>query len=205
MIKSSDESWADFKKKQAQCKRTTDADKKDAGDLKKAENDQKARVRREKADAEKSWLAAASVTAGGTVVGKGGKDAVTKKDKDDAIKTNLDSQSKLQNNTGRCVMVAIGRFAGNAWTNTSLDADTAVNEVNKDNESDYFYLVINGLLKPLDLMASDGTVWKCISVARYYINIVRSSVSPDSVTSPVTDGNEIVPDSGATSDMRKYI
>ena len=38
----SDETWADFKKKQAQLKRTADADKKDADDLKKAENGQKA-------------------------------------------------------------------------------------------------------------------------------------------------------------------
>ena len=73
-----------------------------------------------------------------------------KKKKTDSIKTDLDSQSKLQTNTGRRVTVAKGRFSGNVWTNTSLDADTAVDKVNKDNESDYFHLVSNGILKPLD-------------------------------------------------------
>ena len=77
--------------------------------LKKAENDQKARAGREKADAEKARLAAA-VTDIDTIVGKGGKDTVTNKEKADVIKTNLDSQSKLQTstNTGRHVRVAKG-------------------------------------------------------------------------------------------------
>ena len=98
-----------------------------------------------------------------------------------------------------------GRFAGNTWTETSVDADTAVNDVNKDTESDYFHIVINGLLKPLDRITSDGTIRKCISVAKHCVDIVRSSISPDSVTAPVTDDDEIVPDSGATSHMRKDI
>ena len=55
-----------------------------------------------------------------------------------------------------------GRFAGpgNAWSDTSVDADTAVNDVNKDNKSNYFGIVINGILKPLDRIASDGTIRK---------------------------------------------
>ena len=54
------------------------------------------------------------------------------------------------------------------------------------------------------VFAPNGTVRKCISIDRHCINIVRSSssVSSESVTSPVTE-DEIVPDSGATSDMRK--
>ena len=205
----SDETWADFKKKQAQRKTTADADKKDADDLKKAGNDRKAQAGCEKADAEKVRLADATAAAGATeddtVVGKGGKDTITEKEKADAIKANLDSQSKMKTstNTGRRVAVAKGQFAGNVWTDTSVDTYTAVNEVSKDNESDYFHLVINGLLKPLDCITSDGTIKKCISVARRCIDIVRSSLSPDSVTSPVTDNNEIVPDIGATSHMRK--
>ena len=86
----SDDTRGNFKKKQAQRKKTADADKKDANDLKKAENDRKARADCEKADAEKARLAAAAataaaaaataaVTAGDIVVGKGGKDAVTEK------------------------------------------------------------------------------------------------------------------------------
>ena len=146
--RTSDETRGDFKKKQAQCKQTVNTDKKDADDLKKAENDKKARAGREIADAEKARLAAAAaVTMGDTVVGKGGKDAITEKEKADAIKTNLDSQSTPtpKTGTGRHVTVAKGRFPGNAWTKTSVDADTAVNEINKDNESDYFCLVSNGL------------------------------------------------------------
>ena len=174
--------------------------------MKKAENDRKARAGRERADAEKARLAAAAAAAkGATVVGKGGKDAITEKEKADAIKENLDLQSKMKTSTGTVgqrVTVASGRFAGNAWIDTSVYDDTAFNKVNRDNESDYFHFVINGLLKPLDFISSDGTIRKCISVARHYINIVRSSTSSDSVTFPVTD-NEIVPDSDATSHMRK--
>ena len=85
---------------------------------------------------------------------------------------------------------------------TSVDAETAVNDVNKDNESDYFCIVINGILKPLDHIASDGTIKKCISVTKHCINIVCYSTSPDNITSPVIDNDEIVLDSGATSHMR---
>ena len=99
--------------------------------------------------------------------------------------------------------MASGRFSGNVWNHTSVDADTAVNEVNKDNESDYFHLIINGLLEPLDPIASDSTIRKFISVVRHCIDIVCSSTSSDSVPSLVTDNNKIAPDSGATSHMRK--
>ena len=98
--------------------------------------------------------------------------------------------------------MAKGRFVGNAWTKTSVDADTVVNKANKNNEPDYFHLVINCLLKSLDHIAPDGTIGKGISVTRHCIDIVRSSISPDSVTTPVTD-DAIVPDSGAASHMRK--
>ena len=54
--------------------------------------------------------------------------------------------------------MATGRFAGSAWADTSVDAETAVNNINKDNESDYYPIVINGILKPLDRITSDGTI-----------------------------------------------
>ena len=104
--------------------------------------------------------------------------------------------------TGRCVTVATGRFAGITWDDTSVNADTAVNDVNKDNESDYFCIVINGILKPLDCFASDGTIRKFVSVAKHYINIVCSSTSSVNVTSPrhpMINNDKIIPDSGATS------
>ena len=99
--------------------------------------------------------------------------------------------------------MATGRFSGSAWANTSVDAKTAFNNVNKNNESDYFCILINGILKSLDYIASDGTIKKCISLAKYCINIVRSSTSSD--TSSVTNNDEIVPDSGVTLHMRKNI
>ena len=87
-----DETRSDFKKKQDQRNRTEQADKKDADELlKKAENDKKAREGREKADAEKARIAAAEADGGATIVGKGGNDAATEKEKADAIKANLDS------------------------------------------------------------------------------------------------------------------
>mmetsp|Transcript_40131 Transcript_40131/g.40666 ORF Transcript_40131/g.40666 Transcript_40131/m.40666 type:complete len:100 (-) Transcript_40131:9-308(-) len=53
------------------------------------------------------------------------------------LKKNLNSQ-KSKGGSVKRVILGTGRFAqtGNAWTNTSVDADTAVNDVNKDNESD---------------------------------------------------------------------
>ena len=86
-----DETSGDFKKRQAQHKQTADTNKKDADDLKKAENEKKAHAGCEKADAEKARLAAAAVTTGDTFVGKGGKDAITEKEKADATNTNFDS------------------------------------------------------------------------------------------------------------------
>ena len=84
--------------------------------MKKAENDKKVCAGREKADAEKARLAAAVVTPDDTVVGKGGKDAITEKERADAIKANLDSQLRPtpKTGTGRRVTVAKGRFARNA-------------------------------------------------------------------------------------------
>ena len=180
------------------------ADNKDADDLKKAENDRKVQENREKAEAEKACITATEAR-GATVVRKGGKDAGNEMEKTDAIKANLDSQSTPKASTGRCVTVATGWFARNVWDDTSVDAGTAINDVNKDNESDYVCLVINGLLKLLDCIASDGTIRKYISVARHYINIVCSSISPETVTSLVTNDDEIIPDSGTTSHMRKDI
>ena len=110
-------------------------------------------------------------------------------------------QTQSKPGTARCVTMASGRFAGSVLAKTSVDTNTAVDDVNKDNESDYFYLVINGILKLLDPIASDGTIRKCISVAKHCIDIVHSSTSPD--TSPVTNDDEVIPNSGATSHMRK--
>ena len=81
---------------------------------------------------------------------------VSKKEKTDVIKANLDSQSKLKTSTstGRRVTMATSRFAKNLLNDTSVDADTTGNKVNKDNESGYFSLVINSLLKPLNCISS---------------------------------------------------
>lgn len=166
------------------------------------ENDKKAREGRKKAEAKKDCIAAAEVR-GATIVRKGGKDARTKKEKADAIKANLDLQTQSKPGTVRRIIMTSGHFAGSTWVKTSVDADTTVNNVNKDNKSDYFHLVINGILKPLDCIASDGTIRKCVSFAKHYINIVRSSTSSD--TFPVTNDDEIVPDSGVTSHTRIYI
>ena len=173
--------------------------------MKEAENDKKVREGQEKAEAKKARIAVAEA-GGATIVGKGGNDAVIEKDKAATIKANLDSQTKPlpKAGTGRKLPWMLVDFARNAWTETSVDADTTVND-NKDNKSGYFHLVLNGLLKPLGRIASNGTIQKCISIAKHCIDIVRSSVSLDSVTSPVTNNNEIVPDSGTTSHMRKDI
>ena len=99
-----------------------------------------------------------------------------------------------------------GQFVRNAWTETSIDTETVVNDVNKDKESDYCCIVINIILKPLDCIASGGTIRKCVSVAKYCINIVHSSASPDDIISSVTnDDNKIVPGNGATLYMRKNL
>ena len=82
-----------------------------------------------------------------------------------------------------------------AWINASVDAETAVNDVNKDNESDYFRIFSNDILKPLDCIASDGTVRKFISVAKHCVDIVRFSISHDD---KLNSDDEIVPNSGAT-------
>mmetsp|Transcript_40131 Transcript_40131/g.40665 ORF Transcript_40131/g.40665 Transcript_40131/m.40665 type:complete len:125 (-) Transcript_40131:154-528(-) len=81
-----DETCFDFKKKQDQRNRTNAADKKDADELlKKAENDKKAKKGWEKAEAEKARIAAAEA-GDATIIGKGGNDAATKKEKAAAIK-----------------------------------------------------------------------------------------------------------------------
>ena len=51
-----DETRVDFKKREAQRKKTAAADKKDAEDLKKAENDRKAQTGQDKAEAERLVL-----------------------------------------------------------------------------------------------------------------------------------------------------
>ena len=172
--------------------------------MKKAENDKKALEGRKKDDTKKACITAAEA-GGATVVRKGGKDAGTEQEKAAAIKANLESQNQSKPGTARRVtMEGTGRFAGNAWIETTVDAETAVNDVNKDNEIDYFCIVINGILKPLDCIASDDTIRKCISFAKHCVNIVRSSItSDDNQTSVNESDDEIVPDSGATLHMRR--
>ena len=67
----------------------------------------------------------------------------------------------------------------------SVDAATAVNEVNNDDASGYFCTVINNIICPLDYTDHDGSVQKCISVAKHVMGstgvactgIVRSSIT----------------------------
>ena len=92
------ETQADFKKKEAQHKKTAAADKKDTDEIKKAENDKNSREGEEKAEAKKACIAAAEA-GGATVVGKGGKDAGTEIEKANAIKVNLDSQTQSKPST----------------------------------------------------------------------------------------------------------
>ena len=102
-----DETRADFKKKEAQRKKTAAANKKDADELKKAKNDKKAREGREKAEAKKAHVAAAEA-GDATNVGKGGKEAGIEKEKAAAIKANIDSKTQPKAGTGRRVTVAAG-------------------------------------------------------------------------------------------------
>ena len=102
-------------------------------------------------------------------MGAGGSNAVTDEEKNESIKKNLDDQKPAG---ARRVTGGLSRFAqseedhfGFSDVSTSVDAATAVNNVNRHNSSDYYQTVINSILSPLDRVATDGTIRKCISVA----------------------------------------
>ena len=118
--------------------------------------------------------------AAGTVVGAGGNDAGTDKEKDEAIQKNIEQQSKTEGGSVRRVAGGLSRFAqseedrfGFSEVSTSVDADTAVNSVNNSNSEGYFQFVVNSMLSPLDRVSADGFVCKCISVACYGRHNIR--------------------------------
>ena len=148
--------------------------------------------------------------AAGTVVGAGENDAGTDKEKDDAIQKYLDEQSKKVGGTSRRIAGGLSRFVqskedrfGFSDVSTSVDADTTVNSVNTSNSQGYLQSVINNMLSLLDRVSADGTVCKCISITLYGCHNIRINV--DTVRSSTTkyDIDHIVPDSGATSHMRR--
>ena len=110
--------------------------------------------------------------AAGTVVGAGGADAVTDKDKDETIKKNLEEQLKTEGGSIRRAASGLSQFAqteedffGFSEVSSSVDAKTAVNTVNNSSSQGYFQSVINSMLSPFDRVAADGSVRKCISIA----------------------------------------
>ena len=168
----------------------------DAADAKKdAEakliNDKKSQEGQIKAETERVRLAA---EAAGTIVGKGKKSAVTDKEKDEAIKANLDAQNNAKiAGTGKRVTAGLSRFAGTEFTEASVDAATAVNDVNNDDSSSYFRTVVNSILRPLDYTSHDGSVHKCISVAKHVLGAARVACA-GLVRSSITDPDSISPD-----------
>ena len=110
--------------------------------------------------------------AAGTIVGAGGNDARTDKEKDDAIQKNVEQQSKTERGSVRRIAGGLSRFAqskedcfGFSGVSTSVDADTAVNSVNNSNSEGYFQSFVNSMLSPLDLVSADGSVCKYISIS----------------------------------------
>ena len=59
------------------------------------------------------------------------------------------------------------------------------------------------MLSPLDRVSDDGTVRKCISVARYGRHNVRINMGTTRTSTSNFDFDHIVPDSEATSHMRR--
>ena len=56
---------------------------------------------------------------------------------------------------------------------------------------------------PLDRVSANGSVCKCISIARYGRHNIRINVGTIRAATIKCDMNHIVPDSGATSHMRR--
>ena len=170
---SEDQSRDDYDKKSTQRAKSAGLDAADAKKDAEAKiiNDKRSKEGQIKAETERVRLAA---EAAGTIVGKGNKTAVTDKEKDEAIKANLDAQNNAKiAGTGKRVTAGLSRFAGTEFTNASVDAATAVNEVNNDDSSGYFCTVINSILHPLDYTSHDGSVHKCISVAKHVLGAAR--------------------------------
>ena len=65
-----------------------------------------------------------------TIVGKGNKDAVSKAEKAAVIKASFDSRSKT--GTRKLVTMGASQLTSNPLIKTSVDTETAVNDINKD-------------------------------------------------------------------------
>ena len=191
-----DETRDDFDKKSAQRSRSAALDAEDAkkAEEKKKVDDKKSAEGRVKAEAERARIATESTTAPTPPTDPKITDAQTK--------TNTTINAGTGNRV-KDVVGGLGRFAGNiysgdTWGEASIDAADAVNEVNTDGITPYFRTVITSLLSPLDKINPDGSIRKCISVARHTIGAVRSAIINQ------LSSDEIVPDSGATSHMRRH-
>ena len=148
--------------------------------------------------------------AAGTIVGAGGNDAGTDKEKDNTIQKNDEQQSKTEGGSNRRVAGGLSRFAqseedhfGFSDVSTSVDADTAVNSVDNSNSEGYFQSVVNSMLSPLNRLSADGSICKCISIARYGLHNIRINIGTIQAATIKCDMNHIVLDSGATSHMRQ--
>ena len=186
-----DETRADFDKKSAQRSRSAalDADDAKKAEEKKKVDDKKSADGRVKAEAERARIATDSSPATDSKI----------------TDTQTKSNTAINAGTGNRVtdvVGGLGRFAGNisgnTWEEASVDAADAVNDVNTDGVTPYFRTVITSLLSPLDQINPDGSIRKCISVARHTIGAVRSALEKQLAS------DEIVPDSGATSHMRRH-
>ena len=147
--------------------------------------------------------------AAGTIVGVGDADAVTDKDKDESIKKNLVDQSKTAG-SGHHVTGGLSRFAqseedqfGFSDVSTSVDAALAVKNVNTSGSLGYYQNVVSDMLSPLDCVTADGTVRKCISVAQRGRHNVKVNMGVACKATNIFDFDHIIPDSGATSHMRR--
>ena len=216
--KEADQRLADYTKKKEQASKVKLEDDKDtvtgasAGLVKKSDSSGYYTAAETKGYNErqvKKKKAREEVETAGTVVGASGEDAVTDKDKDESIKKNPVDQSKTAG-SGHHVTGGLSRFAqskedqfGFSDVSTSVDAASAVKNVNTSGSLDYFQTVVSNMLSPLDRVTTDGTVRKCISVARCGCHNVKVNMGVARKATNIFNFDHIIPDSGATSHIRQ--
>ena len=59
------------------------------------------------------------------------------------------------------------------------------------------------MLSPLDCVTADGTIRKCISGAQYGRHGIKINMGVSRKAANIFDFDHIIPDSGATSHMRR--
>ena len=157
------------------------------------ELDAKAKVKKE--------AAAKAALNGGTVVGKNRKDATTPVEAATLIQNNLNQQQTQQQPGTKIAGTAncLGCFAmaDNENFPKFVDADTAVNDLNKSVSSNYFSVLLNNTIRKLDCIdESNGNFHCCVDTAKF-IPRVRSDGSNHCLSGPC----QIVPDSGSMLHM----